>query len=61
MRVGGLTVMIGVWERGAVFDREIVGGISGAREREGKNSGFCKGGEGNKERVALSNDGEEGE
>ena len=61
MGVGGLTVMIGLWERGAVFDRERIGGISGAREKEGNNSGVFEGGGGNKERVALSDEGEEGE
>ena len=61
MRVGGLTVMIGVWERGAVFVRESIGGNCDTGEREGNNSGFCEGGGGIKERVALSDEGEEGE
>ena len=59
--MGGLTVMIGVWERGAVFDKERIGGTSGTGEREGNNSGFFEGGGGIKERVALSDEGEEGE
>ena len=40
--VGGLTVMEGGWERGAVFDKERIGGKSGVIEREGDNSGLCR-------------------